>query len=289
MINGADASTVGPGMCTFGGQLYYFWRSYDNSGGIYFSSSADGQVWPNGQKINNVDYTPDSPSAIEFGDELFVFWRGGNSGVYWSSSTDGLGSWPSGRGIAGASTKTPATPCVFNSTLYVFWCDSGSSSITYSRFDSASRSWSAPMSLNGLDGSNNAVGTCVFQDKLYVFWRNSGDGDAKNQIFYSAGSLNPSGSVYFPWGQTINPNETTAAAPCANVEQGNLFVYFATNDSARTLIWTASANGSTWPSNARVSGNATDLQGAPAVATFKGGQYLGWTSASKLWCGAPKS
>ncbi|ROZ69014.1 hypothetical protein [Ramlibacter sp. WS9] len=293
-INSTDSTSAAPGACGYRNKLYYFWRASSSPGKLYFSASADGMTWPAGEPINGVDYSYDGsgPTAIAFGSdadvdssELFVFWRGGNNGVYWSSSPTGQAPWPNGLRIGTGSANAAPAPCVFGNTLYLFWTDTDSNHIVYSTFDPASRSWSTAQSINTRDASGDRLAACEFQGKLYVFWRNNGSGSDKNQIFYSASSNGSAGS--WPNGQTINAGETTDAGPGVNVYQGNLFVFFTTSDSYRALVWTASATGTSWPANTPA--GPTGVQGPPSALDYNESQYLAWTNGSLLLYSPSKS
>lgn len=273
-----DSDSSGPTACGFLGRLYYFWQSGDNR--LYFSASADGTAWPAGAPINSVDNSPQAPTAIDFGGELFVFWRGGNNGVYWSSSTTGQAPWPNGVQIGSSATSAAPTPCIFNDQLYLFWNDTGSPHrIVFSIFNAQSRSWSASQQINGTDSSGDRLAACEFQGQLHVFWRTNDGGSNANKIFYARSASGTTNS--WPNGQNLNASEYTKAAPAVNVYQGNLFVFFVTNNSYADLVWVASATGTSWPANTPTGKGG--LQGLPTVTNYKNSQCLAWTQNGHMW------
>lgn len=274
-----DSDSSGPFACAFQGRLYYFWQAAGN--GLCYSASGIGDTtWPAGTALNAVDYSPEAPTAIDFGGELFVFWRGGNNGVYWSSSTTGQAPWPNGVRIGSTATSAAPAPCIFKDQLYLFWNDTGNPHrIVFSIFDAQSRSWSGPQQINGYDSSGDRLAACEFQGQLYVFWRTNNGGSNANKIFYARSASGSTNS--WPYGQNLNANEYTKAAPAANVYEGNLFVFFVTNNSYADLVWVASATGSAWPTNTPTGKGG--LQGLPTVTNYKNSQCLAWTQNSHMW------
>jgi len=51
-------------------------RTDKGCSGIYFSASTDGNSWPNGAKINNIDPTPTWLAALVFNNKLYLFMEG---------------------------------------------------------------------------------------------------------------------------------------------------------------------------------------------------------------------
>jgi hypothetical protein len=79
-INGVDSTpaalTCAPylGLEVPGNALYLFWQANDPSNRIYYSISTDGQIWPNGVTINNVDTTPQAPATSGKDLNCYLFW-----------------------------------------------------------------------------------------------------------------------------------------------------------------------------------------------------------------------
>ncbi len=284
-----DSDYSGPAASGFLGKLYYFWQGSGDR--IYYSAAIpDGQYsWPAGAPINSVDYSPQAPTAIEYGGELFVFWQGGsngNNGVYWSSSATGQAPWPNGVRIGSSSTNAAPAPCVFKNQLYLFWNDTASPHrIVFSIFDAQSRSWSSPQQINDYDSSGNRLAPCEFQNQLYVFWRTNDGGDNANEIYYAKSSSGTANS--WPTGNNLSVSEYTSAAPAVNVYQGNLFVFFITNNSYADLVYVASATGTSWPANTPTGKGG--LQGLPWVTNYKSSQCLCWTQNNHMWFSASSS
>jgi kumamolisin len=67
--------------------LELFWTANDPSNAIYYSASANGQTWPQGQWINYIDATPGAPAACYFPalNSVFVFWEA-DGPIYYSAA-----------------------------------------------------------------------------------------------------------------------------------------------------------------------------------------------------------
>lgn len=90
-INNVDTTPKGLACSVAPDRIVLFWKANDPSDRIYFTISTDGQTWPNGQRINDVDSTPEAPAGglivqMEIERYAYVFWKANDpsNAIYWS-------------------------------------------------------------------------------------------------------------------------------------------------------------------------------------------------------------
>jgi Subtilase family len=142
-------------------------------------------LWPNGQKINETDSTPESPAVCVFhNQQLYVFWKANDpsNSIYFSASSNGV-TWPNGQKI-NETDSTPESPavCVFNGRIYVFWKANDPSNSIYFSASSNGINWFNGKKINQTDSTPENPDACVFNNRLYVFWKAN---DPSNSIYFS--------------------------------------------------------------------------------------------------------
>ncbi|HEX8253849.1 MAG TPA: hypothetical protein VF846_11905 [Thermoanaerobaculia bacterium] len=216
-----------------------------------------GWPWPDSLPLGN-DTSPFAPAACVFDNKLFAFWRANDESnrIAFTSSNDGL-TWPAGARINDID-HTPGAPsaCEFNGLLYVFFKSAHSANSLFCTRSSNGTSWPAAATINLIDSAPNAPAACAFNGKLYLFWNAN---DPSNRIFYSASSSGEAGS--WPAGQTINPFDTSPAAPTACVFKGKLYVFWKANDSTNSISYSVSTDGVTFSRGQRI--NTHDYSYSP--------------------------
>jgi hypothetical protein len=93
-INSSDSTAAAVAACVFQTQLYLFWQTNDPTLGtrIFFTVSADGQSWPNGEPINSIDNTSEAVAACVFQNYISLFWKANDAsnGIFTSISQNSI-------------------------------------------------------------------------------------------------------------------------------------------------------------------------------------------------------
>lgn len=187
--NNTTVETVGA--CTFNGgngeSIYIFWRAEDDTNTIYYSSSDDGRVWPDGKPINNKDNTPGSLCACVFKKQLFLFWMAsdGSNLIYYTKSTDGR-TFPPGKPLNNKDTTTVGmSACELDGRLYLFWKAADSSNLIYFSATEDGSSWPDGWVVNSVDATPNIPSSCVIDKQILLAWSAN---DSSNLLWKSLSS-----------------------------------------------------------------------------------------------------
>jgi hypothetical protein len=126
-INNRDATSAAPAACVFDNEkekrLYLFWKANDSSNSINYTSSGDGQTWPAGRKINNLDATSAAPAACVFKYHLLLFWKANDSSnsIVYTRSGEGDDWFGSQKINDHDATSAALAACAFPDEYYLFW------------------------------------------------------------------------------------------------------------------------------------------------------------------------
>jgi hypothetical protein len=187
IISQPMVSKYAPAVCTFGYDIYLFWRT-SARGFIYYSASADGYTWPPGTLFNQSDSTAYSPAACVFDGSIYVFWGANDIGhnIYFSASANGA-PWPDGRiikdsaiGMAFTTDVAPAA-CVFGKYMFLFWVGIDDPHYIYYSKTLDGISWDKALTISAVDYSRHSPTACCYGGALYLFWSES----KSNSIRYS--------------------------------------------------------------------------------------------------------
>jgi hypothetical protein len=274
-------------------RIVLFWTANDDSNAIYFarsnfpnppSSSYVLRYWNPGQKINNIDSTPDAPAACVFQNKIFLFWKANDpsNAIYVTFAADGKTWQPSRRINLDDSTSSPPTACEFNNQLYLFWRANDSSQAIYFSVSDDGLTWPTGRKINRIDSTPQAPAACVFghnPPQLYLFWCSA---TSERAIYVSA---SPDGQwntgIAWPNGRKINEVDSTPLSPAACVFRDELYVFWRANDPSDSLYVSftpESAGRLSWPPGIKV--NDRDCsQKAPRCCTFSDQEvFLFWKS-----------
>jgi len=157
------ATTDGPTLASFGGNLYMAWKGEAGDSGLYLSKF-DGKTWTPQQKL--VAGSSNGPALAATSKYLLMAWKGESDvGVYFFTSTDGT-TWTAQQqiGPVGGTSSTPAVTASGNNVYMAWKAEPGDNRLFWSKYNGTT--WSAQQLIT----SGTGVGPAIVCDSNNVIW-----------------------------------------------------------------------------------------------------------------------
>ena len=242
--------------------------SFENIDEILYTSSSDGETWPEGVNISNNEGNSSLPDiAIDSGDALHVVWQDdteGNFEIYYSASSDGE-TWSAPLNISNNEGYSgyPAVAIDGEDTLHVIWMDGtfSGNEVLYST-SSDGETWSDPLNISSMDGwSQNPDIAIDGDDVLHVVWEDSAIGEGGYEILHSSSSDGEVWSGPF----NVSNNEGGSAYPVIAIDGGLQVVWDDFTPGNHEIFYSTSSDGETWSDAVNISNNGGESS-YPAIA-----------------------
>ena len=160
-----------PSAVVYNGSLYVFYQGLNNSGGLWYTVSADSINWTQHPPVPNLGMK-ESPSAVLWQGGIQVFHQAGNGQLWRTFSSDGnnWGTTQTDAQVPGVGMSGSPSAVVYNGSLYVFYQGLNNSGGLWYAVSSDSINWTQhnPVPNLVMSGSPSAV---LWQGGIEVFFQ----------------------------------------------------------------------------------------------------------------------